>query len=102
MRRQWEHVGYVGVDSGMIWVGDPCYIMPDSSAINPGADWNEFCNKINDAVPTQNWDEIGISIHQFGGDGSYPVFIRRGKDGLVSDVRISFSQEDEDELDNEW
>ena len=101
MRKQWERVGTVGVDSGLMWVGDPCYIMPDDATGNPGADWYKFCDELERDTPAQEWGFVGMSIQHFGGDGVYPVFIRRGKDGLVSDVRISFAQEDEDELDNE-
>ena len=94
MRRQWERVGNVGVDSGLIWVGDPCYIMPDNADLNPGADWYEFCDKLDNTVPSQEWN-AGISIQHFGGDGSYPVFIRRGRDGLVAEVKIVFDPDNE-------
>lgn len=44
-----KKVGYVDVDAGMIWVGDPCYIIRDSDEERPkdfGEDWSDFCGKV--------------------------------------------------------
>ena len=47
---KWELVGTIGVDAGMCWIGDPCYVLhadPTPKAI--GKDWDEFCDLLEDS-----------------------------------------------------
>ncbi len=66
----WHQVGVVGVDAGMVWVGDPCYILalphstpqpneeildrfqnlyePKELPESLGKSWNEFCSKLSE------------------------------------------------------
>ena len=91
-----EYVGTVGVDSGSIWVGDPCYVIGEDSSYGV-KDWDEYCDKLfaNDPkllnpVHEPLGSQIGLSIGCFGGDGGYPVYITRGRDGLVTKVEVFF------------
>jgi len=41
-------VSSVDVDSGSIWIGDPCYVIKDSDEKRPddlGSDWHGICNR---------------------------------------------------------
>jgi hypothetical protein len=45
---KWETVGQIGVDAGMVIVGDPCYFAtPDCSHYPLAESWGEFCNLTN-------------------------------------------------------
>lgn len=42
-----KHVGSVDVDAGVIWIGDPCYILQDRNENRPkdfGEDWGDIVN----------------------------------------------------------
>lgn len=80
-RKEWTLVGHFGVDSGLCWIGDPCYVIhtpPDQSL---GASWREFCDKLGDIYPTaksfdisSGYEGLGCCISTGCGDGVYPVY----------------------------
>ena len=44
-----KQIGEIGVDAGLCWIGDPCYILhadPAPRAI--GKDWEEFCDLLHE------------------------------------------------------
>jgi hypothetical protein len=46
-----EEVGTIDVDSGSVWIGDPCYIIKDKHEDRPtdlGEEWSDVCNKFFD------------------------------------------------------
>lgn len=94
----WENIGYIGVDAGLCWIGDPCYILHNEES-NPdiGKDWNEFVNKYyeqdNDDVTHRAFGHSGFAVSTGFGDGSYPVYIKKTEDNRVAEVRIIFIQE---------
>lgn len=111
---KWEQVGKVDVDSGLIWLGDPCYVfaLPHSTkkskfkSLNEvkklpkdiGKSWIDFCNKVSDSNATQfNHDTgspgAGVAIHNAYGDGSYPVFVKKTRQGGIKSVMIVFEDE---------
>ena len=102
---EWEEIGVIGVDAGICWIGDPCYIIKDDGehrAANLGKDWNEFCDKLSDLEYTQfNYDAghpgLGVCVQSGYGDGAYPVSITRSEDGRVKSVRVDFIEEPEDD-----
>lgn len=70
-------LGHIDVDSGTIWIGDPCYLRGET---NP--------DKISDAIQ-KAWGEqksyaslpsilghegVGIVSSTYEGDGTYPVY----------------------------
>lgn len=89
-------LGHIGVDAGIVWIGDPCYILhrdeggvPDSL----GSNWVEFCallekkNK-NGAASFAHKESharfeegLGVCTSTYYGDGVYPVigFFRKGE-----------------------
>ena len=113
-------VGHVPVDSGQVFIVDPCYVLSgdvqfegdevvsdnaysracaasmgdmQAGAFRAGVDVNIHGNPITvpDAVCTSTgW-----------GDGMYPVYVTYGDGGRVTSMTIEF-MEDEDEDDDEW
>jgi len=93
---KWEEVGSIGVDAGIIWLGDPCYTFfkPPTDVI--GKNWGEFCEKL-EAIEEQKEENndvypfgfTGIAVSSGYGDGEYPVFIKR-KDGRIKEVKVVF------------
>lgn len=92
----WQRVGEIGVDAGICWIGDPCYILhrtpKEQEELAPviGADWLEFCDKLhgdNSGVTTFPYalghDGLGVVVSTGYGDGVYPVFVRYDKEGRV-------------------
>ncbi len=96
MKRELEQVGVIGVDAGLCWIGDPCYIMGKDATGQPTESWNEFCDLLADKKHYSN----GTSTHDSGvcvstgyGDGEYPVFVRRNEDGRIAEVVVKFDEE---------
>ena len=92
-----KKLGTVGVDSGLCWIGDPCYVLPDGSDDNPGADWGKFCNALNESdkpgKPTaHNFNGIGVCVATGNGDGQYPVTAEINSDGRVMSVTVDFEE----------
>ncbi len=96
-RRQ---IGEIGVDAGLCWIGDPCYILhadPAPKAI--GGDWGAFCDLLHDddQYPTckqLNYDlghpGLGVVVSTGYGDGVYPVFAEFNDEGRVARVCVEF------------
>jgi len=87
-----EYIGRLTVDSGLVYVGDPCYL---SDGRNPFELWDKFVQKMGSdewiAMPHDDGVEgKGITVGGFGGDGTYPVYVERGAGGLVSRIIIDF------------
>lgn len=105
-KTEWQKIGEVGVDAGLCWIGDPCYIHPDPEyKDNPpkewGKTWSEFCKilheKEKDEFPTRvqfNYDlghpGLGVCVSTGYGDGCYPVYIKRNFEGRISEVKVKF------------
>lgn len=97
----WEYVGAIGVDAGIMYLGDPCYILQDR---NETPNYEEF---ISDKVMEDvNKKGAGIYKNFVGavcstgfGDGSYDVFIKKYKAGKwgtrVAEMKVVFIGEDE-------
>ncbi len=129
MSGSYEQVGTIGVDAGLCWVGDPCYIMhkevketseatkydSDKLPDELGKDWGDFCNilsKKEDELPKgmrhgvqYNYDMghpgLGVVVSTGYGDGEYPVYIRRNSDGRVCEVRVIFIDDQNEFSDDE-
>ena len=103
---KWKTVGYIGVDSGICWIGDPCYILhknppPKDIASN----WISFCEELFDRQVEgvtsfkhvfegikgeASNDGLGVAVRTGYGDGFYPVQIKYNKEGRISEVRVKF------------
>lgn len=84
----YETVGHIGVDAGIVMFVDPCYIVEDEK-------WGEFCDELfaNEQNGVTHM-RGGIVTSTLYGDGSYPVQVRRNSDGRVVEVRVLFDDEE--------
>ena len=107
----WEKIGIFGVDAGLCWIGDPCYL---SDGRGPMQNWDAFCKELDrhDKHPLDRHDkhpgaaqfyqfDQGLAVHTGYGDGTYPVYVKRSKEGRILGMLISFdaSIENESEID---
>ena len=81
-------VGSVGVDAGVVWVGDPCYIK-DNPEIYDESKWQDFCLKLRD-LPGEICQ--GVCTHTNWGDGEYPVFVSFDKGGSPTKLEVVFTR----------
>ena len=81
-----ELIGHIGVDSGTVMVGDPCY----GSNEAPGALMEKIIAsaQAGDAISTPRGDLLGIVVPTAYGDGVYPVFARRSADGRIAQLTV--------------
>lgn len=97
----WEKVGVVGVNTGTLWLGDPCYCVTPDGSNHPAATWPEFCDALLEkekATPgAAQWNfklgrpGLGVTVLTGYGDGAYPVEVRRTPDGRIAEVRVKFT-----------
>lgn len=103
-------VGTIGVDAGLCWVGDPCYILhADKLPEDIGKNWMDFCDKIEGVdYPTLkqfNYDlghpGLGVCVSTGFGDGEYPVYAIVSDEGVwgkrVKSITVEFISEEEDD-----
>jgi hypothetical protein len=115
-----QRIGSVGVDAGMIYCGDPCFIKYTPLGRSGLSDetsepaWDEFLQGI--ATPGKDYMEdhatvkgrmvrldgtvahefpAGVCVHSGYGDGEYPVYVTRNKEGRVASLTIEFIPEEE-------
>lgn len=93
--KKYEEVGTVAVDSGMLWIGDPCYVKDKLG------NWKSVYTKVEKEqyrgvtkFQHENGHEgLGVCVGGFGGDGEYSVEVVRSVTGLIIEVRIVFSRD---------
>jgi hypothetical protein len=96
---KWELVGHFGVDAGLCWIGDPCYVFhrEEGPPRSIGKNWAEFCNLIEHYPTTKTFnfdgghEGLGVCVSTGWGDGYYPVYARI-KDGRVMQLYINFDE----------
>jgi hypothetical protein len=94
---KWEEVGVIGVDAGLCWIGDPCYCVTPDATEHPAETWKEFCDILRDTEidRTKQWyyqmghAGLGVSVNT-GGDGCFPVYVKRDEDGRITEVKVKF------------
>ena len=83
---EFRKVGTFGVDAGLCWIGDPCYVV-SKDASHVWKKWSDFCDEIgNDDIHVF---KAGIAVSSGYGDGEYPVYVKK-QDGRVKEVLIKF------------
>ena len=99
----WEYAGRIGVDTGMIIVGDPRYFATPDADEHPAKDWKAFLGllrrKQHRGIAQLHYRQghagLGVVVGGFGGDGVFPVYVRR--DGnRVAEMRVDFLGEPEE------
>jgi hypothetical protein len=90
-------IGYISVDAGLCWIGDPCYILHQEKLPKSlGKDWGEFCDKL--AGKERSWefdhdsgiDGLGVCVSSGHGDGYYPVYAEIDEHGVINKVSVEF------------
>ena len=99
---KWEQVAEIGVDAGLVWVGDPCYTMTPDTPHAVAPNWDEFVpqvfqrmsNRVARFTKEDDWGDIGVVVESGIGDGVYPVLVRRDeRSGRIAEVRVVFLPE---------
>ena len=102
-------VGNIGIDAGLCWIGDPCYVLPDDAwERDQVKDWSKFCSELGEDSPTAKsfnyklgHEGLGVCVSTGCGDGVYPVYATIsdlpdwGK--RIKSVTIVFIEDDEGE-----
>jgi len=99
------HVGMIGVDAGLCWIGDPCYIHHDKNPKEWGKDWGEFCANLHKKEsrpgPTLaqfNYDKghagLGVCVSTGLGDRAYDVHAEVNGKRIVS-ATVTFMKNEE-------
>ena len=87
------YIGSCDVDSGQIYVVDPCYIKYYES-LHDEKKWSGFCDS---RFPEGNSEEpavemyAGVVTSTYFGDGTYPVYVTT-KDGRPKKMEIIFTR----------
>lgn len=101
-----KQIGEIGVDAGLCWIGDPCYILhadPMPKAI--GNSWDAFCNLLNEdgkypVCKQFNYDlghaGLGVVVSTGYGDGVYPVYAEFDDAGRITRVCVDFIDPDDE------
>lgn len=93
----WERVGEIGVDAGIVMVGDPCYV---NATDHPIKNWPKFCDSLVGDTTQLNYRHgsagLGVVVSSGYGDGVYPVYIRREK-GVIAEMKVVFVGEDDED-----
>lgn len=105
-------VGRVGVDAGMVMVGDPCYLdkFTDHEWNNEKIEAQKAKGKYDYSysgacaatLSENSAGELGLSsavaVSSGYGDGVYPVYAHYNDDGRIVRMEVVFSGEDEDDV----
>ena len=101
-KSKWKKIGVIGVDAGLVMVGDPCY----GSMSERFKNWDEFCNYLGDKYPTMKsipyelgHEGQGVVVSSGFGDGTYEVFVKTAKikdwGERVTDLKVTFIEEED-------
>jgi hypothetical protein len=101
-----KHIGEIGIDAGLCWIGDPCYILHTNQPPKAiGKDWEQFCDILHadGQYPTckqfaydLGHPGLGVVVSTGYGDGLYPVFAEFNDDGRIASVWVEFIGQDDD------
>lgn len=80
---KWDLIGKVWVDSGQIAIADPCYLLSKE-------EYKETF--IDNYKPQPHSFKRGIVESGHGGDGDFPVYVKKNEKGLVMEMKIIFNQ----------
>ena len=107
MKTKLELIGHIGVDAGLIYIGDPCYEVGSDTEGKFQGTWHDFCDLLNDEKKGMKNEVLkipfplghegqAIVVSSGYGDGTYPVYVER-KNGHIARVIVDFMSEEEDD-----
>lgn len=80
----WETVGKCHVDSGLLMLMDPFFVIPPRL-------WTRFLKKMRKNEIANAADMgLGTIVHTAHGDGVYPVKARYNDSGDIVEIRVEF------------
>jgi len=90
-------LGKFSTDSGIVWIGDPCYIIHKDEQDAPksiGQNWEDFSNIMSDSVYKSfkhdaGHDGLGLGVASMG-DGTFPVIGSFNGDNRLRFIIIDF------------
>ena len=95
----WKKIGVIGVDAGMCWIGDPCYLVENP----PFENWTKFCKNSLGLTKQFNFKAkhpgLGMVVSTGLGDGIYDVFAKtiqspfNKKQKIIKEVKIVFVED---------
>ena len=90
-------IGHIGVDSGNIFIIDPCYIKNHPELFDDDK-WGDF---VKARHPTEKSIQAmplfsGVVSHTNYGDGDYPVYVTFDDEGKPTKLEIDFVGDDEE------
>lgn len=89
-------IGRIGVDSGNIFIVDPCYIKHHPELFDDEK-WNDFVKARYPAgknIPSMPLFSGVVSNTNYG-DGDYPVYVTFDEEGKPTKLEIDFLEEEE-------
>jgi len=99
----WEHIGNIGVDAGLCWVGDPCYL---SDGESPFQNWDKFCDRLFEGpfdkdghqsfMYSAGHEGLGVLCSTGYGDGHYPVYVKK-IGNRIAEIKVVFIEDNDDE-----
>jgi hypothetical protein len=113
-------VGRVGVDAGMVMVGDPCYLDKYGKESSDGFEWVE--SEVDAQKTKQKYDysysgacaatlgenlagELGradaVAVSSGYGDGVYPVYAHYNHEGRIERLEVVFSGNDDEDVEED-
>ena len=100
----WEKVGVIGVDAGLCWIGDSCYVV-SKDASHVFETWDQFCDQLfkDEIEGVKQWNYtkghpgLGVSVSTGYGDGCYPVYVKRNQEGRIAEAKVVFISRDEED-----
>ena len=104
---KFEKVGYIGVDSGQVMLIDPCYIGKDFAneyGDKAGLNYSGACEASLSKTCCGNFGgrDMAFCTGTTHGDGVYPVYVKRNRNGRVTAMMIDFDPpENDDDEDSE-
>lgn len=104
----WVKEGEVDVDSGQIMITDPCYVRSfkndefegEKDVVDfsySGACTVTLSEKKCGGLPHSPGGALGAGFATSSGygDGSYPVFVKRNKEGRIAAIKIIFTEQED-------
>jgi hypothetical protein len=89
---KWHKIGEVGVDAGLMMIGDPCYVSGDDPANAWISDWDKLCSEIW-KEENQIYGQVACEIPFTRGHSGAAVITSSGYGDGVYDVYAKFSDE---------
>ncbi len=88
----YEQIGVCAVDTGRLCLADPGYLRdPEEYAEFEKQEGDNVSQEAQQLQFKLGHDGLGVIIGSFGGDGCYPVFVKKNANGLVREILVKFN-----------